>query len=182
MPSRSVMRQRADADRLLALGGKAADDALPNGPSLIGKRIPRPDVRRLLRGRGRYVGDINLPRMLHLAVRALPACARADCLDRRRGSEAGSRRCPGGTGADVAAHCKQFIADGVAHNRPGHKVPPQHVDGGRRWPIIRGSRWWRWWPPFAREAEDAAELVDDPWEPLPAILDGESALRPQPDS
>jgi carbon-monoxide dehydrogenase large subunit len=33
----------------------------------IGERIPRADSKRLMRGRGRYIGDIVLPRMLHLA-------------------------------------------------------------------------------------------------------------------
>jgi carbon-monoxide dehydrogenase small subunit len=50
--------------------------------ALIGKRIPRRESMRLLRGRGRYVSDINLPRMLHLAfVRSPHAHARiADLL------------------------------------------------------------------------------------------------------
>lgn len=39
---------------------------------LIGRRIPRRETMRFLRGRGRYVGDIKLPRMLHLAFARSP--------------------------------------------------------------------------------------------------------------
>jgi carbon-monoxide dehydrogenase large subunit len=148
-------------------------------PTLIGKRIPRPEIRRLIRGRGRYVADINLPRMLHLAfVRCPHALARIVSID----GEA-ARRAPGvalvATGVDVAAHCKAFMTDGVAQNRPGHKVPPQHVmaldvacyQGEPVVAVIAAGR---------AEAEDAAELIEIAWEPLPAILDGESALAAGP--
>ena len=32
----------------------------------IGARIPRRELKRLVSGRGRYVDDITLPRMLHI--------------------------------------------------------------------------------------------------------------------
>ncbi len=35
--------------------------------SYIGRSVPRPNAKRLLAGRGRYVTDIVLPRMLHAA-------------------------------------------------------------------------------------------------------------------
>src|SRR6476646_2266281 len=108
------------------LGGNPVMSAMER-PVLIGKPIPRPGVRRFLRGRGRYVGDISLPRMVHLVfVRSPHAHARIVSID----SEA-AKRAPGvaliATGAEVAAQCKPFITDGVAQNRPGHKVPPQQV-------------------------------------------------------
>ena len=41
---------------------------------LIGRRIPRGETTRLLRGRGRYVGDITLPRSARRPVwRAMAA-------------------------------------------------------------------------------------------------------------
>ncbi len=148
-------------------------------PALIGKRIPRPEIRRLIRGRGRYVADINLPRMLHLAfVRCPHAHARIVSID----GEA-AKRAPGvalvATGVDVAAHCKSFITDGVAQNRPGHKVPPQRV-------MALDVAYYQGEPVVAvaaagrAEAEDAAERIEIGWEPLPAILDGESALAAGP--
>ncbi len=147
--------------------------------TLIGKRIPRPDVKRLLRGRGRYVGDINLPRMLHLAFLRCPhAHARIVSIDVQQAKGA-----PGVasvfTGADLVGHCKEFTSDGVAHNRAGHKVPPQcpmaveiaHWQGQPVVAVLANSR---------AEAEDAAELVNVQWEELTPILDGETALRSAP--
>ena len=95
--------------------------------ALIGQPIPRPAVRRLIRGRGRYVGDINLPRMLHLAfVRSPHAHARIGAIDVKAARDA-----PGvvlvASGADIAAHCKPFIADGIAQNRPSIEALLQYV-------------------------------------------------------
>jgi carbon-monoxide dehydrogenase large subunit len=147
--------------------------------ALIGKRIPRRDVKRLLRGRGRYVGDINLPRMLHLAfVRCPHAHARILSIDTEK-----AKRAPGvvlvATGADLLPFGKEFTNDGVAQNRAGHKVPPQHLmaievahwQGQPVAAVLANSR---------AEAEDAAELVEVQWQPLAAILDGETALRSAP--
>lgn len=147
--------------------------------SLIGQRIPRRETMRLLRGRGRYVGDIKLPRMLHLAFLRSPyAHARIVSIDAGRAKNA-----PGVafvfTGLDVAAHGKAFISDGVAHNRPGHKVPPQqliaietaHFQGQPVAAVLAETR---------AEAEDATELVEVQWQELPALVDGETALRSAP--
>jgi aerobic carbon-monoxide dehydrogenase large subunit len=147
--------------------------------ALIGKPIPRRETMRLLRGRGRYVGDISLPRMLHLAfVRSPHAHARIVAIDAGRARQAAGVAFVF-TGKDIAAHGKAFIADGVAHNRPGHKVPPQelmavevaHFQGQPVAAVLASSR---------AEAEDAAELLDIEWQELPALLDGETALQSGP--
>ena len=146
---------------------------------LIGKAIPRGGTMRLLRGRGRYVGDISLPRMLHLAfVRSPHAHARMLAIDVERAKAA-----PGVafvfTGRDLANFGKPFVSDGVAQNRPGHKVPPQqliavdvaHFQGQPVAAVLADSR---------AEAEDAAESIAIEWQELPALLDGESALQSGP--
>ena len=40
--------------------------------SYIGRSVPRPNAKRLLAGRGRYVSDLRLPRMLHAAFLRSP--------------------------------------------------------------------------------------------------------------
>ena len=149
----------------------SAADREPAG--LIGQRVPRADSRRLMRGRGRYVADIALPRMLHLAfVRSPWAHARI------RGTELAAARCHPGvaavfTGAEFAAICEPLI--GVARNRQGHKSAPQY-------PMAIDRVFWQGQPVIAvvaasrAEAEDAAEQVVVDWEPLPAIVDAEAAL------
>ena len=45
----------------------------PDRPnSYIGKTVPRPNATKLVQGRGRYVDDIVLPRMLHVAFARSP--------------------------------------------------------------------------------------------------------------
>jgi carbon-monoxide dehydrogenase large subunit len=117
--------------------------------------------------------------MLHLVfVRSPHAHARIVSID----SEA-AKRAPGvalvATGAEVAAQCKPFITDGGAQNRPGHKVPPQHVMAVdvahyQGQPVAAVAAETR------AQAEDAAERIEIAWEPLPAVLDGESALAASP--
>ena len=54
----------------------------PGSPSVFGARILRKEDARLVSGRGRYVSDIELPRMLHVAfVRSLHAHARIRSVD-----------------------------------------------------------------------------------------------------
>src|SRR3954447_12310722 len=50
--------------------------------SYIGKAIPRPNLDRLMQGRGLYVSDIELPRMAHVVfVRSPHAHASINSID-----------------------------------------------------------------------------------------------------
>ena len=40
--------------------------------SYIGRSVPRPDAKRLLSGRGRFVDDLQLPRTVHAAFLRSP--------------------------------------------------------------------------------------------------------------
>ena len=96
-----------------------------NTEGLVGKRIARPNVRRLIHGRGRYTDDITVPHILHVAfVRSPYWHARINGIDSSMAATS-----PGVvrivTGAEVAAICKPMIA--VAEHRPGHKSAPQHM-------------------------------------------------------
>lgn len=140
----------------------------------IGQPEPRADAARLLQGRGRYVDDIQLPRMAHAAfLRSPHAHARITALDV---SEA--RAMPGVvavyTGADLAAHMTPYV--GVLSHLAGLRSAPQHalaIDVVR-WQgepvvmVIAASR---------AEAEDAVERIAADYEPLPALVDAEAALE-----
>ena len=56
--------------------------ALDRPNSYIGRSVPRPNLQRLTQGRGQYVSDVTLPRMAHVAYRALAARACAHRQDR----------------------------------------------------------------------------------------------------
>ncbi len=141
----------------------------------IGQPSPRADAARLLQGRGRFVDDVTLPRMVHAAfVRSPHAHAQILSIDTDD-----ARAMPGVvaiyTGADLAAHVTPYV--GVLTHMAGLRSPPQHplaVDVAR-WQgepvvmVIATSR---------ALAEDACELVMVDYDPLPAVLDTEDALTP----
>jgi aerobic carbon-monoxide dehydrogenase large subunit len=153
--------------------------SVENSEPLIGKRIPRQETMRLLRGRGRYVGDIKLPRMLHLAFARSPhAHARIVSINAEAAKQAPGVAFVFG-GADIAPHARAFVTEGIAHNRPGHKVPKQylialevaHFQGQPVAAVLAATR---------AEAEDAVGLLEIQWEELPVITDGQTALGAAP--
>lgn len=144
----------------------------------IGTSTPRRELQRLLNGEGRYIDDIKLPQMLHLAfVRSPYPHARIRSIDIE-----GAKAAPGVeavfTGADLNPMCKPLL--GIALHRPGHRAAPQ--------PLMATERaFWQGQTVVAvvaktrAQAEDAAERVEIVWEELPAIVDVSGALdRTQP--
>ena len=56
--------------------------ALDRPNSYIGKTVPRPNLDRLMQGRGLYVSDIELPRMTHVVfLRSPHAHAKINGID-----------------------------------------------------------------------------------------------------
>ncbi len=143
--------------------------------SYIGKSVPRPNAQRLLQGRGVFVDDIRLPRLLHAAFLRSPyAHARIKHID----TAAASRR-PGVvrvvTAADLAGLCTPWV--GVLTHLKGMKSAPQH-------PLARDRACWQGEPVAAvaaesrAEAEDALAEIAVEWEELPPLASAEAALAP----
>ena len=141
----------------------------------IGKVVHRVDDPRVLAGHGTYVDDMHLPRMVEVAfVRSPHAHARLVRVDVER-----ARRHPGVvavlTGAEAARHATPWR--GILVHYQGMKTGPQYplaLDRVRYVgePVVAVAAASR------AVAEDACELVDVEYEPLPAVLDVETALRP----
>ena len=144
--------------------------------SYIGRSVPRPNVRRLLQGRGTFVDDIRLPRMVHVAyVRSPYAHARIDGID-----TAAAKASPGVvavfTGAELAEYCTPWV--GVLSHLAGLKSQPQHAIAIKKacWQgeavaaVVAQSR---------AQAEDGVEAVQVQWNELPAVVDAERALDNQ---
>jgi carbon-monoxide dehydrogenase large subunit len=143
--------------------------------SYIGKSVPRPNVRKLVEGRGQFVDDIVLPRTVHVAfVRSPHAHARIGAIDSTEALQV-----PGVlrvfTGKDLEAHCEPWV--GVLAHLKGMKSAPQ-----RPLPTERAT-----WAGEAvaavvaetrAMAEDAVAKVRIAYEPLPAVVDMETALSP----
>ncbi len=128
----------------------------------VGDRYLRKEDPRLLTGRGRYVGDITLPGMLHVVLLRSPhAHARIHRVDAAR-----AREHPGV--ADVVT-----FADLGPAARPLAMVPPHAELRGHNFSLLAGDR-----ARFVGEAvaavvadsryaaEDARELIEVEYEPL----------------
>ena len=151
-------------------------DATSRSPAPnVGAPLPRLDDPRLLTGRGRYVDDLTLPRMVHAAFARSPhAHARIARLDLDP-----ARRAPGVAGALAGAEAARLCASyrGVLLHYAGMKtgaISPLALDrvrcvGEPVAAVAAASR---------AEAEDAAERVVVEYEPLPAVLTAEAALAP----
>ncbi|KHQ54667.1 xanthine dehydrogenase family protein molybdopterin-binding subunit [Mameliella alba] len=146
----------------------------PDRPnSYIGKTVPRPNAEKLVQGRGRYVDDITLPRMVHVAfVRAPLAHARIIGID-AEAAKAVKGVLRVFTGADLAEVCTPWV--GVLAHLKGLKSPPQHALAVDRacWvgePVVAVVATTR------AAAEEAATLVEVDYDPLPAVTDTMTAL------
>ena len=143
--------------------------------SYIGKSVPRPNARRLLQGRGTYVDDIRLPRLVHAAFLRSPyAHARIKRIDSAAAAAmSGVVRIV--TAADLAGLYTPWV--GVLTHLKGMKSAPQH-------PLARERACWQGEPVAAvvaesrALAEDAAAQIAVEWEELPPIASAEAALAP----
>jgi carbon-monoxide dehydrogenase large subunit len=149
--------------------------ALDRPNSYIGRAVPRPNLRRLTQGRGQYVSDISLPRMAHVAfLRSPHAHAHIGSVRTERAKKA-SGVVAVVTGTDLAKVMTPWI--GVLTHLKGLKSAPQYPIAVERacWAgeavcaVIARSR---------AEAEDACELIEIDYEPLPAVTNAETAADP----
>ncbi|MBL8309127.1 MAG: xanthine dehydrogenase family protein [Burkholderiales bacterium] len=139
----------------------------------IGTSASRPNAARLTEGRGTYVDDIELPQMVHVAYWRSPAPhARITRIDADF-----ARLMPGVVavvdGAEMAKVCKPWVA--TLSHMVGMKSAPQY-------PLAMGTARWQGEPVVAvvaqtrAQAEDALQYLVVEWEPLPAVVDTETAL------
>ena len=143
---------------------------------MIGARVPRVEDERFLRGEGRFVADLRLPFMLEAFVFRSPhAHARILRIDTTaalalEGVETvvTSNDLPSGlppipcripTHGDMAP----FLQHVLARDQVRYVGEPVAV-------IVATSR---------ALAEDAAELIAVDWQPMPAVVDAATALRPE---
>lgn len=138
----------------------------------IGQPTPLVEDRRFVRGRGRYINDLELPRMLHLGLATAPvAHARLTGVDVSRALQV-----PGVvaviTGADIVEWMEPIPQEFL--DLPDVRWYPLAVDKIRtagEWvaAVVATSR---------AVAEDAAEAVQIDYEELPPVVDPERALEP----
>ena len=144
--------------------------------SYIGKTVPRPNLDRLMQGRGHYVSDLELPRMVHVVfLRSPHAHAKIIGID-----SAAAKKLPGivaiVTGPELASVITPWV--GVLSHLKGLKSALQHAiaidrvcwQGEAVAAVVATSR---------ALAEDAAEAVAVEYEELDVVTDMRTALEPQ---
>ena len=149
--------------------------ALDRPNSYIGKSVPRPNIDRLIQGRGEYVSDVVLPRMAHVVFVRSPYAHASIGTIKADAAKAAPGVFAVVTGAELAAIITPWV--GVLSHLAGLKSAPQHAIAIERacWQgeavaaVVARTR---------AEAEDAAELVEIDFEPLPAVTDPIAALEP----
>ena len=145
--------------------------------TMIGAKIHRREDPRLITGHGRFVDDMTRPGMVHMAVVRSPmAHAKIRSIDP---SEA--KKAPGVHAVYTFADFKDHIAGGlpvsasfvaekkqapnqfpIAHDEVVYQGEPVAV-------VIADERY---------QAADAAALIQVDYDPLPAVMDMEKAMKP----
>ncbi|HLB15065.1 MAG TPA: xanthine dehydrogenase family protein molybdopterin-binding subunit [Burkholderiales bacterium] len=140
----------------------------------IGQSVPRPQAKRLLQGRGAFTDDLRFPRLAHVVFFRSPhAHAKIKRLELTKAAKS-----PGVIGVfdgrAVAEYCSPWI--GVLAHLKGIKSPPQYAiaidracwQGEAVAAVVAETR---------AQAEDALQLIEAQWEPLPAVIDMDEALE-----
>jgi aerobic carbon-monoxide dehydrogenase large subunit len=140
---------------------------------LVGAKVPRVEDQRILTGRGHYIDDLHLPHMLHAAFLRSPlAHARIVSLDV---SEA--RHAPGVVAIFTGEDMRNLTQPIQVSMAMGQRIPefyPLTTDkvrllGDLVAMVVAESRY---------EAEDACELIEVEYDPLPVVVSYEGALDP----
>src|SRR4051812_2982197 len=170
---------RAGAQRTLAMTAAQEKSetlsALDRPNSYIGKTVPRPNLDRLMQGRGLYVSDIELSRMAHVVfLRSPHAHAKIKGID-----ASAAKQMPGVIAVVSGEELSTIITPwvGVLSHLKGLKSAPQSAIAVDRvcWQgeavaaVVASSR---------AQAEDAVELVAVEYEELDAVTDMRTALDP----
>src|SRR5262245_21878063 len=141
------------------------------GYTVVGQSVHRKDAHPKITGRALHVGNIEMPGMLHVAVLRSPyAHARITRIDKSK-AEALEGVARVLTGAEIA-------------KMPG--IDPHFGPAFRDQPILAVEKACYAGDPVVavaatdkRAAEDALQLVEVDYEPLPAVLDVLEAVKPE---
>jgi aerobic carbon-monoxide dehydrogenase large subunit len=150
--------------------GDAGAEPAPGAARLIGTPLARREDDRILRGRARYLDDIELPRQAHAAfVRSVHACARIAAV---RAPDAADGLVAVVTADDLGDRVRPFPVqrpEGATVADAGHPILARDEVRYAGQPValvVAESR---------ALAEDAAELVEVDYEPLDAVVDPRAA-------
>ncbi len=147
-----------------------------NEQRYIGMSEPRHGAKRLTEGLGKYIDDLQLPKMVHVVYWRSPVAH----MKIKKINKAAVLDMPGVVavidGQDLASVCKPWVA--TLSHLAGMKSAPQHA-------LAIDRACWQGEPVVAvvaqtrAQAEDALPFLDVEWDELPALLDMHQALDPK---
>jgi len=151
-----------------------AQPATPSPRTSVGKPTPRIDGLKRVTGTATYAGDVSLPGMLHARVLRSPhPHARIKSLNTARAAAL-----PGVKAILTHENCTQGWSSGAA--------PGGNIYGGQPGTRLLFNNPVRFWgeavaavaatDPYI--ADDALQLIEVEYEPLPFVLEPEDALKP----
>jgi carbon-monoxide dehydrogenase large subunit len=133
-----------------------------NGTGSLGRSVRRKEDRRLVTGHGRYVTDLELPRMRHVAFLRSPyGHARITGVDAAAAREAGYRVFTGADFADVVLRAQSALPSYVETDQPVLAHEKVRFAGETVAAVVAADRY---------RAEDGLELVEVDYEPLPPTV------------
>ncbi len=186
MPVTESSRKATGSGELHTYPGKHEPQLPPARPAhYVGQRLRRREDERLVRGKGRYVGDIVLPGMRHVAfLRSSIAHGKIVALD-----VSAAKALDGVdaviTSTDLMGKVAPFVEGGRIEISPllMEKVGP--VAKPLPMPVLAVDEVFWVGQPIAAVvaesrylAEDALELIEIEYDPLPVVSDPEAAIAP----
>jgi len=134
----------------------------------VGHSVHRFEDERFVRGRGNYVEDVNLPRMLHMVILRSPlAHAKIVSVDKSKAEQA-----PGVvavvSGEDLAAHNLAWMPTLSGDTQAVFATDKVRFQGQEVAAVIATS---------AYAARDAIDLIEVDYDPLPVVVDPRKSLE-----
>jgi len=137
-------------------------DPAPGTGGYLGRSVRRKEDQRLVTGRGRFVSDLELPRMRHVAfLRSPHAHARILGVDPRAARDAGYRVFTGAEFAHVVLRARSALPSYVETGQPVLAHEKVRFAGEPVAAVVAADRY---------RAEDGTELVEVDYAPLPVSV------------
>ncbi len=128
----------------------------------LGRNVRRKEDHRLVTGNGRFVTDVELPRMRHVAFLRSPyAHASITAVDSTEARDAGYRVFTGADFADTALRAQSALPSYVETDQPVLAHDRVRFAGEPVAAVVAADRY---------RAEDGCELVEVDYEPLPTTV------------
>jgi carbon-monoxide dehydrogenase large subunit len=132
------------------------------GTASLGRSVRRKEDRRLVTGHGRYVSDLDLPRMRHVAfLRSPHGHARIIGVDISAARDAGYRVFTGADFAGIALRARSELPSYVETSQPVIALEKVRFAGETVAAVVAADRY---------RAEDGLELIEVSYEPLPPAV------------